>query len=120
LLDRVTAGMLREIAIVVALTETVDDTAARTVILDRCCQHVGMYLQIVGRVLRPHPEKPDAILVDLTGATLQHGLPTEDREFGLAGEGIRRTSPTPLRNCAQCGACIPSAQRTCPECALTA
>lgn len=119
-LARFAAGELRALTNVYALTEGVDVPAARTVILARGCQHVGMYLQIVGRVLRPHPEKPDAILVDLTGATLQHGLPTEDREFGLSGEGIRRTSPTPLRNCAQCGACIPSAQRTCPECGLTA
>lgn len=119
-LSRFADGTLRVLTNVYALTEGVDVPAARTVILARGCQHVGMYLQIAGRVLRPHPEKTDAILVDLTGATLKHGLPTEDRAFSLEGDGIRRTSVEPLRNCAQCGACIPSSQRTCPECGLTA
>lgn len=116
LLDRFARGGLVVLTNVYALTEGVDVPAARCCLLARSCGHVGPYLQMAGRVLRPHKDKSDAILIDLSGATLRHGLPTEDREYSLDGNGIRRTSPTPLRNCLQCGATFPSYDRQCPEC----
>jgi len=120
LLDRFARGGLVVLTNVYALTEGVDVPAARCCLLARSCGHVGPYLQMAGRVLRPHKDKADAILIDLSGATLRHGLPTEDREYSLEGNGIRRTSPTPLRNCLQCGATFPSYDRKCPECGYEA
>lgn len=73
---------------VYALTEGIDIPEARTVILARSFKHVGGYLQAVGRVLRPAKDKPDAIVIDLTGATLRHGLPTQDRDYLLDGRAI--------------------------------
>ena len=113
---RFRAGTTRVICNVGVLTEGVDVPSASVCLLARQCMHVGLYLQIVGRVLRPAPGKTEAILIDLPGATIAHGLPTEDRHYSLEGEGIRRTSPEPLRNCPQCGACIPSVRPVCPEC----
>jgi superfamily II DNA or RNA helicase len=110
------AGAVRVLTNVFALTEGVDVPAARTVILASACSHVGGYLQRVGRVLRPHPEKPDAIVIDLTGATLLHGMPTEDREYSLEGKGIIRTSLAPLKTCPKCAATILAAYEVCPEC----
>jgi hypothetical protein len=72
-------------------------------------------LQAAGRVLRPW-ESEEAILIDLCGSTLIHGLPTEDRVYSLDGKGIQRTSLAPLRNCPKCGATILSAYTDCPEC----
>lgn len=115
-LEDFAAGRVRILTNVYALTEGVDVPAARVCILARGCDHVTPFLQMAGRVLRPDPDKPDAILIDLTGATLRHGMPTEDRIYSLSDEGIQRTSPTPLRNCLQCGACVPSWQRVCPAC----
>ena len=108
-------GDLRVLCNVYALTEGVDVPAASCVILARGCSHVGMYLQIVGRVLRPHPSKSEATLIDLTGASLAHGLPTEDRDFGLDGEGIKRASEAPVRVCIRCGATYEGGL-TCPAC----
>ncbi len=113
------SGQLRVLTNVYTLTEGIDVPRARTCIIARKIGHCGQYLQIVGRVLRPHEDKPHAIVVDLTGATLVHGLPTEDREYSLDGEGIRRVSEAPLRNCPQCGATVLAANRTCPECGFT-
>jgi superfamily II DNA or RNA helicase len=81
-------GRLRVITNVNTMTEGVDVPAARTVILARAFGHVGGYLQAVGRVLRPAKDKPDAILIDLTGASIRHGLPTDDREYSLDGCAI--------------------------------
>jgi hypothetical protein len=115
-LDQFKAGAVRVLFNVYALTEGVDVPAARACILARNCEHVGMYLQIAGRILRPAPGKPDALLIDLTGSTLRHGMPTEDRIYSLDGEGIKRTSAVPARQCLQCGAVVPAYQRICPEC----
>lgn len=119
-IERFAAGELRVVTNVFALTEGVDVPAARTCILARGCAHVGPFLQMVGRVLRPHASKPDAILIDLSGATLRHGMPTEDRVYALDGEGIKRTSAVPLRNCLRCAATLPAWQRQCPECGYQA
>jgi hypothetical protein len=115
-LDRFKDGELRVLFNVYALTEGVDVPAARACIIGRNCEHLGMYLQIAGRILRPAPGKPDARLIDLNGLTLRHGMPTEDRSYSLEGEGIKRTSAVPVRQCLQCGAVVPAYQRTCPEC----
>lgn len=85
-------GTVRIITNVNTMTEGVDVPEARTVILARAFGHVGGYLQAVGRVLRPAKDKLDAILVDLTGASIRHGLPTDDREYSLDGRPISGTA----------------------------
>jgi len=116
--ETLTAFRAGEIAVlwnVYVLTEGVDVPAASCVLLARGVSHAGPYLQMVGRVLRPAPGKVDARLLDLSGAVHVHGLPTADREYALDGRPIR-ISGEPLKNCPQCGACIPAAQSPCPEC----
>ena len=116
MLGRFAAGAVRVVTNVGTMTEGVDIPAARTVILASSIGHVGGYLQRVGRVLRPHPSKPDAIVIDLSGATLQHGMPTEARHYSLDGTAIARTSPTPLRVCRECGATVEAWIVKCPLC----
>jgi len=36
--------------------------------------HAGLYVQMVGRVLRPHPGKTEAIVIDVVGASRKHAL----------------------------------------------
>lgn len=54
-------------------------------ILLRPTQSLGLYLQMVGRALRPHPDKEFAIILDHTGNIQRHGLPCSDREWSLDG-----------------------------------
>lgn len=115
LLARFRAGELRVLWNVYVFTEGVDVPAAECCLLARGCQHAGTYLQIVGRVLRPHPGKSSAMLLDLSGASHMHGFPTQDREYALDGRPIRVVGES-LKNCKQCGACVPTATLVCPEC----
>lgn len=110
------ASRVRVLVNVYTLTEGVDVPAASTVILARGCSHVSPYLQMAGRALRTSPGKTEAAIIDLTGASITHGPPTEDRVYSLHGKGIERKALTPLRNCLQCGATVPSGCDACPEC----
>jgi len=44
---------------------------------------VVKYLQVCGRMFRPHPSKQEAILIDHGGNVHRHGWPTEDRDWSL-------------------------------------
>jgi DNA repair protein RadD len=118
-LEQLADGRTRILCNVYALTEGVDVPRASICILARGCGHVGQYLQIAGRILRPCQGKADALLVDLTGASLVHGLPTDDRFYSLGDGIVRNPALPPLRICMQCGATFESHALTCPMCGAT-
>lgn len=88
IVDRFRRGKVKVLTNVNTMTEGVDIPEARTVILARKFAHVGAFLQAGGRVLRPSKNKPDAIVIDLTGCSIKHGLPTDDRKYNLRGRAI--------------------------------
>jgi superfamily II DNA or RNA helicase len=81
-------GELRGLVTCNALTEGFDVPSVETIVLGRPCEHVGTYIQIVGRGLRASPGKGAAVVLDLCGASLQHGSPIADRRYMLGGTGI--------------------------------
>lgn len=95
------------------LTEGTDIPFATTAILLRRTESLSMYLQFAGRVLRPHPQKPFAIILDCVGVVKMHGLPDDDFEWNLEGE-VRNKSKEDREKDEQgdedCGL------MTCPEC----
>lgn len=115
-LEKFAQNQLQWLMNVQVLTEGVDVPDAQVCMLASSCSHIGGFLQRVGRVLRPSPGKTEAIVIDLSGATLIHGMPTEDRIYSLDGKGIKRTSVAPLKPCPKCGATILAAYPACPEC----
>jgi superfamily II DNA or RNA helicase len=98
------AGVIRVLVTVDVVSEGFDVPAASCAILLRPTQSLGLYLQQVGRVLRPAPGKHAAIILDHVGNVPRHGFPDDPREWSLS-EGVVRRS----------GAAAPSV-RTCPEC----
>jgi len=109
-------GELKVITNVNTMTEGIDVPQARCVILARSFNHLGAYLQACGRVLRPHPTKPHAILIDLVGATYTHLSPTIDRDYSLDGEGIKTPGVGPMATCPACLISYPSRPGGCPAC----
>ena len=85
------AGQLQVLVTVDVISEGFDVPAAGCAILLRPTQSLGLYLQQVGRVLRPAPNKAAAIVLDHVGNVTRHGFPDEHREWSLA-DGVRRTS----------------------------
>ena len=101
--------------------EGMDAPAAETCILLRPTKSLSLYLQAVGRVLRPHEDKPHAILLDHVGCIALHGLPDAARDWTLEGRepGKRKKSVEEeiekVRQCPECYHCHDPAP-TCPEC----
>jgi DNA repair protein RadD len=81
-------GSLTVVINVYALTEGVDIPRVGCIVLARTCAHASTYVQIVGRALRAHAGKRSALLLDLTGCSHKHGLPTDDRVYSLQGSGM--------------------------------
>lgn len=52
-------------------------------ILLQPCRSLSTYIQIAGRLLRSHPGKEKAILLDHAGAVWAHGSPTNDIDWEL-------------------------------------
>lgn len=67
------------------VSEGTDIPVVTAAILLRPTESMGLYLQQVGRVLRPADNKPAAIILDHVGNCMRHGFPDDDREWSLDG-----------------------------------
>lgn len=117
-LSALDAGTLTAVASCHVLTEGWDSPRVATCILARKPQHAGLYLQMVGRVLRPAPGKSRATLIDLCGSVHDHGPPDLEREFTLDGKGISKTDRDTIRQCPNCGGVFVAGPEACPMCGV--
>lgn len=111
------AGAVRVLVTVDVVSEGFDVPAASCAILLRPTQSLGLYLQQVGRVLRPAPGKNAALILDHVGNVNRHGFPDDPRDWSL-DDRMRRTKGTPapsVRTCEQCFAAFKPAP-ICPVC----
>lgn len=121
-LKQLATGEIDVIMSVDILIEGTDVPYATTCIFLRRTKSLRIYLQAVGRVLRPHPLKDRAIILDFVGVTHEHGYPDDDREWSLTGEVKRRRRAANdngpdvrIMTCPQCFAIHPP-EPQCPRC----
>ena len=106
------------------ISEGTDIPIVAGAILLRPTDSLSLYLQQVGRPLRPAEGKKHAIILDHVGNTMRHGLPAEMREWTLDGAPPRITrednddegTSDAVHQCEKCYAAFPSKLRKCPEC----
>jgi DNA repair protein RadD len=123
-LARLASGEIELITNCMVLTEGWDMPEVGACILARPTKKMGLYRQMIGRVLRPADNKTDAIVLDHSGAVFRHGF-VEDRVHWTLDPDHRAESPTHqqrcteyssrLLECTQCGA-IRTAGEACPHC----
>jgi DNA repair protein RadD len=65
------------------ISEGVDVPNIGAAILLRPTASLALYLQMVGRALRPAPRKDRAVILDFSGNIARHGLPDAPREWCL-------------------------------------
>lgn len=98
--------------------EGFDVPAIEAAILLRPTKSLSLYLQQVGRALRPCEGKAQAIILDHAGNSLTHGLPDDDREWSLEDRPKRKgsgKSESLVRQCMKCFRVYRPA-KACPGC----
>lgn len=113
------AGKLKVLCNVDLFGEGVDVPTVEAVILCRPTQSLTLYLQQVGRGLRPAPGKDCCIILDHVGNIDRHGSPDSDREWSLHGkeQGKRKESDGGgVRQCRECLAMSPASMEKCLYC----
>lgn len=84
-------GDLQVLANCAVLTEGYDEPRVDCVVVARPTKSRGLYVQMVGRGTRIHPDKADCLILDVVGATATNDLVTVPSLFGLDREPRART-----------------------------
>jgi superfamily II DNA or RNA helicase len=114
ILRKLACGAIDVVTNCMVLTEGWDMPDVGCAVLARPTRKMGLYRQMIGRVLRPAPGKADAIIIDHSGAVYRHGF-AEDRVEWTLSPDRHAENPTHARrgedgtrsrliDCSQCGA----------------
>jgi DNA repair protein RadD len=125
-LRQLTAGEIEVVCNCQLLTEGYDLPALGCVVLARPTKSMGLFRQMVGRVLTPAPGKTFALVLDHAGAVFRHGFIEEPVTWTLDpdkrpvapiqdGRGQAQHTSHHLVTCKQCSA-VRTAGKPCPQC----
>lgn len=108
-------GQLTVLVSVDLVSEGFDVPACDCVLLLRPTQSLALYLQQVGRGLRPSGD--DCVILDCVGNAGRHGLPDDERVWTLEGRKRRKGHVADV-TCQTCPACLRVHRRAprCPFC----
>lgn len=121
ILARFAAGETLVLVNVQLLIEGVDIPAIEVVQWLRPTQSLIVWMQGVGRGLRPAEGKERLIIFDHVGNVWRHGLPDEDREWSLEGRKARKKkededADVTVQQCGNCFHIFRPGPSACPAC----
>ncbi|MBF0111051.1 MAG: DEAD/DEAH box helicase [Magnetococcales bacterium] len=117
ILNRLATGETLIVANCGILTEGWDLPRTSCAVLARPTKSTGLYLQMVGRVLRTDPGKGDAIILDHAGCVHEHGFPTDPREWSFEGKKRQKEkNEAKLKICPGCFFAFSPGRKVCPQC----
>jgi DNA repair protein RadD len=123
-LARLASGETEVVSNCMVLTEGWDMPVVGCCILARPTKKMGLFRQMIGRVLRPADGKPDAIVLDHSGAVFRHGLPEDHVDWTLnpdrraespAHQKRQSAHESRLIECTQCST-LRVGGKPCPNC----
>ena len=109
-------GTLRTLVNVAVATEGFDLPDASCIVLTRPTMSLALYLQMVGRGLRPKSDGGDCLILDLAGNAEIHGLPEESHQWFLHARGSIPAGDAPVVRCEKCDGVSPAASHNCLHC----
>lgn len=115
-IDDFVNGRTRVLSNVDLFGEGFDVPAIQGVIMLRPTKSTALYLQQVGRALRPDDGKDCAFILDHAGNIAQHGLPDEEREWSLDGRKKTKSEGPKVKLCDTCFYANPVYASKCEEC----
>ena len=101
--------------------EGFDVPGVEAVIMARPTKSLGLYLQQIGRGLRPASGKSRALIIDHVHNVMEHGLPDKPQVWTLTARDKRQTrdrdpDDIPLARCESCQHVYERIYRACPRC----
>ena len=112
-------GSIKVLVNVIVATEGFDLPDASCIIIARPTMSLALYLQMVGRGLRPKPDGGDCIILDLAANAVTHGLPEDHREWSLEPRGTQKAGEAPVVVCPLCETASPAASHNCRGCGFS-
>ena len=117
IIKKLGTGEIKVVTSCQIISEGTDVPTVGGAILLRPTQSLSLYLQQVGRCLRPADGKKYAIINDHVGNSITHGLPNQPREWSLEGKKVRdKVKAPPLKVCDACFAVNPISAKECTDC----
>lgn len=114
ILDAAKRGEIRHLVNVGVLTTGFDSPLIDCVALMRPTMSPGLYYQMVGRALRLHPGKQNALVLDFAHNIIQHGpidqINVQPKKQGSEG------GKAPAKECPECNGIISAAATVCEYC----
>ena len=107
-------GTIKVLVNVVVATEGFDLPDASCIVIARPTMSLALYLQMVGRGLRPKDD--NCRILDLAGNSVTHGLPEEDRVWSLRPRGTQEPGEAPVVTCPKCETVSHAASHHCRGC----
>lgn len=115
-LDAFEHGQTRVICNVGVLTEGWDCTAVDCMLMCRPTMSPALYVQMIGRGLRPHPGKEDCLVLDMSGNCRRHGAPEYPIiDIPTGGRGKKKKEDR-MKICERCAELCPPSASVCPAC----
>jgi superfamily II DNA or RNA helicase len=111
-LARLASGEIELISNCMVLVEGWDMPEVGCCVLARPTKKMGLFRQMIGRVLRPAEGKPDAIILDHSGAVFRHGFAEDPVEWTLDPD----TRAESAKHNARCGDNAKSRLLECSQC----
>ena len=109
-------GSVKVLVNVIVATEGFDLPDASCIIIARPTMSLALYLQMVGRGLRPKDDGGDCLILDLAANSVTHGLPEDYREWTLEPRGAQKSGEAPIVVCPLCETASPAASHNCRVC----
>lgn len=86
ILARVDSGQTQVLTNVFVASYGLDIPGLECAVLARPTRNLTLYLQTVGRIMRPAPGKTHGVVIDHSGAVKQHGFADEEIPWSLEGD----------------------------------
>ena len=110
-------GNLKVLVNVAVATEGFDLPDASCVVITRPTNSLTLYLQMVGRGLRPKEDGGNCLILDLAANSEFHGLPADEREWSLEPREVQEGEGDALTIwCDRCKTLSPAASHNCQNC----
>lgn len=111
-------GRIKILSNVEIVSEGFDLPAMEAAFLLRPTRSLSLYLQQIGRCLRPAPGKTEALIFDHAGHLKSFGLPDDEHQWSLEGHTKHSTKSrgAPVRQCPRCYVWLNAAVAKCKWC----